>query len=192
MYISDPFGRKLLFLFYYFHYFYFIIFYFYGHIQGIWKFPGQGLNLSHSCDLSWSYSNAGSFNTLCWARDWTCTSTATWAAIDSYHTCTTVGTWDEDFVQGSYLEVCHSFVHICCFTHTFLFYILSHYSPHLEEKSELVMSNNFVIKCSSVCIKWLSTLVKSSAPKDRGNHSRLTFCSKPCCLLLLFFLSDAS
>ena len=24
----------------------------YGHTQGMWKFPGQGLNPSHSCDLN--------------------------------------------------------------------------------------------------------------------------------------------
>ena len=26
----------------------------------MWKFPGQGMNLSHSCDLRCSYGNAGS------------------------------------------------------------------------------------------------------------------------------------
>ena len=38
-------------------------FIFYGQTHGIWKFLGQGLNLSHSC------SNAGSFNPLHQARD---------------------------------------------------------------------------------------------------------------------------
>lgn len=37
----------------------------------------------------------------------------------------------------SYLEVCHCSVRICCFTHICLFYSLSHYSPPLEEDSEL-------------------------------------------------------
>ena len=40
------------------------ILFFYGHIHGIWKFLGQGLNLSCSCDLGHSYDNAGSFNPL--------------------------------------------------------------------------------------------------------------------------------
>ena len=26
-------------------------FQFYGHTHSIWKYPGQGLNASHSCDL---------------------------------------------------------------------------------------------------------------------------------------------
>ena len=44
---------------------------FYGHARGIWKFPGQALNLSYSC------GNAGSFNPLRWSRDWTQTSIVT-------------------------------------------------------------------------------------------------------------------
>ena len=50
---------------------------FYGHTHSIWKFPGQGLNPSHSCKLSHSCCNAGSFNTLPWAGDQTYTSTVT-------------------------------------------------------------------------------------------------------------------
>ena len=37
------------------------------------EFPGQESDLSYSCDLSHSRSNAVSFNPLCQARDWTCT-----------------------------------------------------------------------------------------------------------------------
>ena len=33
----------------------------FGHMRGIWKFLGQGLNLSHTCDLCYSCSNATSF-----------------------------------------------------------------------------------------------------------------------------------
>ena len=33
---------------------------FFGCTRGIWKFPGQGLNPSHSCDLCHSWGNAGS------------------------------------------------------------------------------------------------------------------------------------
>ena len=35
-----------------------------GHTHDIWKFPGQGLNLSHSCDLPCSCLSNGSFNPL--------------------------------------------------------------------------------------------------------------------------------
>ena len=45
-----------------------------------WKLPGQGLNLSHSCNLCHSCSNAGSFNPLHLVVDWTYTS----AAISSH------------------------------------------------------------------------------------------------------------
>ena len=38
---------------------------------------GQRLNLSHSYDLHLSFSNVGSFNPLCQAKEGTCTSTAT-------------------------------------------------------------------------------------------------------------------
>ena len=56
-----------------------IFFFFYGCTLGTWKFPGQRLNLSHNCDLYYSCSNAGSFNPLHRAGDWTYTSTATQA-----------------------------------------------------------------------------------------------------------------
>ena len=36
---------------------------FYGHTRGTWKFPGQEMNQSHSCDLHHSCINAWSFNT---------------------------------------------------------------------------------------------------------------------------------
>jgi len=36
------------------------------------ELQGQGLNLSRSCDLNCSCSNAGSFNPLCQAGTWTC------------------------------------------------------------------------------------------------------------------------
>ena len=48
-------------------------------ICGIWKFPGQGLNPSHSCDLCCSCSNARYFNPLHWAGDQTSASIATQA-----------------------------------------------------------------------------------------------------------------
>ena len=48
--------------------------------SGICKFPGQGLNPSHSHDRSRGNSNAVSFNPLCWAWDRTHSSAATQAA----------------------------------------------------------------------------------------------------------------
>ena len=75
-------------------------------------------------------------------------------------------------------------------SHTYICFIFSLIIPHPWRKTvSWVMSNNFVIKCCSVCIEWLSTLMNGSMPY---NHSWLTFCSRPCCHLFLFFLSDAS
>ena len=56
-----------------------LLFFFYGPTQGIWKFLGQGLNVSYSCLLHYSCSNVKSFNLLCGARDQTHTSKATQA-----------------------------------------------------------------------------------------------------------------
>ena len=72
---------------------YLIFFFFYGHIHGIWKFLGQGLNLSQSCDLHCSCSKARSVNPLHWARDQTHTSAETWAAAVRFSIhCTMVET----------------------------------------------------------------------------------------------------
>ena len=49
--------------------FYFILFLFFVYTQGIWKFLGQGLNLSHSCSLCCSYGNARAFNHCTKARN---------------------------------------------------------------------------------------------------------------------------
>lgn len=43
----------------------FLSFFLFGHTHGIRKFPGQGSNPSHSCDLRHSFSNTGSLNPLC-------------------------------------------------------------------------------------------------------------------------------
>ena len=81
----------LLFLFCYFI-FYFYLFVYFGHTHGIWKFPGQGLYLSHSCNLCHSCGSARFFNPLCQAVDWTCTSAATQTtAIGPLIQYTTVG-----------------------------------------------------------------------------------------------------
>ena len=53
--------------------------FFNGHTCSVWKFLGQGLNPSCSCDLCHRCSNTGSFHPLHWARDQTCTSVATGA-----------------------------------------------------------------------------------------------------------------
>ena len=48
--------------------------FFNGCTCGIWKFLGQGLNPSHSCNPCRWCGSAESFDPLCQARDWTCTS----------------------------------------------------------------------------------------------------------------------
>ena len=53
------------------------IYFFICHTHGIWKFPGQGLNLSCSFDLLLSCGNAGCFNPLHQAGYWTCASAVT-------------------------------------------------------------------------------------------------------------------
>ena len=55
-------------------------FFFYGHTCSTWKFPGQGLNLSHSCNLHCSCGNTASFNTLHRVGELIYVSAATWAA----------------------------------------------------------------------------------------------------------------
>lgn len=65
-------------------------------------------------------------------------------------------------------------------SHIYLFYFLSHYFPPWRKTGSWVMSNDFVIKCCSfVRHEWLSTLVNGSVPRDRYNHSWLTFCLRP-------------
>ena len=64
--------------------------FFFFFLSGLWKFLGQGLKLSHSCDLCCNCSSARSFNPLCWAGDQTHSFTATWIRFLTY--CTTVGT----------------------------------------------------------------------------------------------------
>ena len=54
-------------------------FFFFGYSHSIWKFPGQGLNLSHSYSLCHSCSKAESFNPLHWAGGPTHSSAVTWA-----------------------------------------------------------------------------------------------------------------
>ena len=54
---------------------------------------GEGLNLSHGCDLSHSCSNTGSWNPLHWARDQTTTSAETPVTAVGFVThCATEGT----------------------------------------------------------------------------------------------------
>ena len=54
--------------------------YLFGCTHSIWKFLGQGLNPSCSFDLRHSIGNAGPFNLLYCARNWTCASAGTRAA----------------------------------------------------------------------------------------------------------------
>ena len=55
-------------------------------VYGLWKFPDQGLNLSHGCHV-------GSFDPLCRARDRTLTSLETQTtAVEFLTHCATAGT----------------------------------------------------------------------------------------------------
>ena len=67
--IHRLFSPSLSFLFFSFPFFSFILFY--GHTHSTWKFPGEELNLSHSCD------NVRYFNPLHQVKDQTCTTAAT-------------------------------------------------------------------------------------------------------------------
>ena len=49
---------------------------FFGCAYSMWKFPGQGLNLSHSYNLHRSCGNTRSFKPPHWAGDRTCASAA--------------------------------------------------------------------------------------------------------------------
>ena len=49
-----------------------IFFFFFCATMQHMEFLGQGSDQTHSCELHHSYGNTGSFNPLCWARDWTC------------------------------------------------------------------------------------------------------------------------
>ena len=70
----------------------FFYLFFYVCTHGMWKFPGQGLNLSSSCDLCHSRSSGTSFHPLSWASNGTPASAAVWAtAVISLTHCTTAG-----------------------------------------------------------------------------------------------------
>ena len=68
-------------------------FFFNGCSHSLWRFPGQGLNPSHSFDLHHSYSNTGSLNLLCWAWNQTDASRVTQATAVRFLThCAAAGT----------------------------------------------------------------------------------------------------
>ena len=110
--------------FYHFLFVFFVFLFFYGRSHGMWKFQGQLLNLSHSCNQEYCWGNATSLNSLCPARARTRTSTATRATEVRFLThCTTVGTpeitwlhflryvfWVRNSMPGN----CHLLVTICC------------------------------------------------------------------------------
>ena len=60
--------------------FFIYLFTFINKFHSIWKFPGQGLNLSCSCNLCCLCNNTGSFNPLGLAGDQTHASTVTQTA----------------------------------------------------------------------------------------------------------------
>ena len=94
----------------------FIYFKFYGCTQSIWRFPGQGLNLSHSCYPYCICGNNGSFNPLCWARDRTRTAAMTWATVIAFLThCAMVGNPDQSHHKASVLKHFYSLSHVPVF-----------------------------------------------------------------------------
>ena len=73
-------------------FFYWVLYFFNGDAHTTWKFPGQGLNLSHSCNLHCSCGTSGSLNPLCSARDGTHTFAVTQATALGFLThCATTG-----------------------------------------------------------------------------------------------------
>ena len=90
-----------------------IVLKFYIHTHSIWKFPGQGLNPIHICDLCCNCGgNLGSFNLMCQAGNWTCMhlcsdlSCYSWI-LNPLHHSTTAGTPEIDFSRSH----CNPF---CC------------------------------------------------------------------------------
>ena len=57
--------------------------YLFGCTHGIWKFPGQRLNLGHSCELRCSCGHAGSLTPCDRCGNQTHASTATQAAAEA-------------------------------------------------------------------------------------------------------------
>ena len=80
----------------------------------IWKFLGQGLNPSCTCNLCRSCDNAGSFKPLCQARDQTHTSAVTTAVGFLTH-CAAAGTPYIIFEEMSIQILCPSFNRIVWF-----------------------------------------------------------------------------
>ena len=71
----------------------YLLFFLNGYTHSIWKFPGQELHLSHSCNPRSRCSNTESFNPPCWAGDRTHSSVATQVAIVELLThCAIAGT----------------------------------------------------------------------------------------------------
>ena len=66
--------------------------YFYGCTCGIWKFLGQGLNPSHSCDLSHSCGNIRSFLIHCTGYGPLASSVTQAAPVGFLSHCVTAGT----------------------------------------------------------------------------------------------------
>ena len=71
----------------------------------MWRFLGQGLNPSRSCNLCHSCSNTRSFNPLCQAREWTCTSLSnlSYYSLIFHLLCHSRNSQDLDFFLDKFL-----------------------------------------------------------------------------------------
>ena len=133
-------------------------------MHSIWKFLGQRLNASHSCDPSCSCGNNGSFNSLCRARDQTCTSAVTQAAALELSTyCTTAGTPSSCILLPPIItQSCLPFLSILSH-HTF--------APHSSHIDLLAIPQT---SSSGSLHKILVAQKAILLPLDLGKHSNIT------------------
>ena len=97
-------------------FFNFYFFKFYGCTHDIRKFLGQGLNLSHSCNLCHSWGNARSFNPLCWAGDQTHILAEASATAARFLTHCAMARTPRSFLKCSPLSIWYHFVISLTFT----------------------------------------------------------------------------
>ena len=104
---------------------FFFFFFFFDHTLSIWKFPGQGLNLSLSCSLCHSFGNTGSL-TYC-----TTAGTPNFYFLKNFHTGFIMAVLI--YIPTSNVQV-FPFLHILtntCYLLSFFFYLFIFQKPHL-------------------------------------------------------------
>ena len=79
--------------------------------HSIWRFPGQGSNLCHSCDVCYCSGNVRFFNPLDQAWNWTWASTVTQAAaVQIFNPLHHSRNSDFEFIFVHGVRVCSSFI----------------------------------------------------------------------------------